>query len=74
MLAAEKGHKDVVLLLTQKGANLDLVNGVSVYVCTTLGWHLYQNWNIIMIYLINHYLLNNCRFTSYLFNKSCIIY
>ena len=35
MLAAEKGHKDVVLILTQKGANLDLVNRVSIYVFTT---------------------------------------
>ena len=32
MLAAENGHKDVVLILTQKGANLDLVNEVSVHV------------------------------------------
>ena len=32
MLAAENGHKDVVLILTQKGADLDLVNGVSVNV------------------------------------------
>ena len=32
MLAAKKGHKDVVLILTQKGANLDLVNRVSVYI------------------------------------------
>ena len=32
MLAAEKGHKDIVLILTQKGANLDLVNKVSVNV------------------------------------------
>ena len=31
MLAAEKRHKDVVLILTQKGANLDLVNKVSVH-------------------------------------------
>ena len=31
MLAAENGHKDVVLILTQKGANLDLVNKVSVH-------------------------------------------
>ena len=30
MLAAENRHKDVVLILTQKGANLDLVNKVSV--------------------------------------------
>ena len=34
MLAAKKGHKDVVLVLTQKGANLDLVNKVSVYIHT----------------------------------------
>ena len=40
MLAAKKGHKDVVLILTQKGTNLDLVNRVSVYVCTTMGCHL----------------------------------
>ena len=32
MLAAENGHKDVVLFLTQKGANLDLVNKVSIHV------------------------------------------
>ena len=32
MLAAMNGHKDVVLILTQKGANLDLVNKVSVHV------------------------------------------
>ena len=35
MLAAGKGHKDVALILTQKRANLDLVNRVSIYVCTT---------------------------------------
>ena len=35
MLAAKMEHKDVVLILTQKGANLDLVNRVSIYVCTT---------------------------------------
>ena len=35
MLAAMKGHKDVVLILTEKGANLDLVNGVSIYIHTT---------------------------------------
>ena len=35
MLAARKGHKDVVFILTQKGANLDLVNRVSIYVYTT---------------------------------------
>ena len=32
MLAAKNGHKDVVLILTQKGANLNLVNKVSVHV------------------------------------------
>ena len=32
MLAAENGHKDVVLTLTQKGADLDIVNEVSVNV------------------------------------------
>ena len=32
MLAAENGHKDVVFILAQKGANLDLFNEVSVHV------------------------------------------
>ena len=32
MLAAMKGHKDVVLILTQKGANLNVINKVSVHV------------------------------------------
>ena len=32
MLAAKNGHKDVVLVLTQKGANLDLIDKVSVHV------------------------------------------
>ena len=32
MLAAKNGHKDVVLILVQKGANLDLVNRVSVHI------------------------------------------
>ena len=31
ILAAKKGHKDVILMLTQRGANLDLVNSVSVH-------------------------------------------
>ena len=35
MLAASKGYKDVVLILTQKGANLEVVNEVSSYVHTT---------------------------------------
>ena len=34
MLAAMKGHKDVVLILTQKGANLNVTNKVSVHVHT----------------------------------------
>ena len=32
MLAAKNGHKDVVFILTEKGANLSLVNKVSVHV------------------------------------------
>ena len=32
MLAARNGHKDVVLILTQRGASLDLVDSVSVHV------------------------------------------
>ena len=32
MFAAKSGRKDVVLILTQKGVNLDLVNDVSVHV------------------------------------------
>ena len=32
MLGAKNGHKDVVAFLTEKGANLDLVDRVSVYV------------------------------------------
>ena len=34
MLAAKKGHKDVVLNLTQNGANLNFVDKVSVYIYT----------------------------------------
>ena len=32
MLAAQNGHKNVVFILTQKGANLDLFDEVSVHV------------------------------------------
>ena len=32
MLAAINGHKDVVFILTQRAANLDFVNEVSVHV------------------------------------------
>ena len=35
MLAANKGHKDIVLILTQKGANLEVVNKVSIYLHIT---------------------------------------
>ena len=35
MLAAKKGHKDVVFILTQKGANLEVFSRVSIYVHTT---------------------------------------
>ena len=31
MLAAKNGHKDVILILTQRGANLDLVDAVSIH-------------------------------------------
>ena len=34
ILAAEGGHRDIVLILAQKGANLDIVNKVSVHVHT----------------------------------------
>ena len=32
MLAARNGHKDVIWILIERGANLDLVDSVSVYV------------------------------------------
>ena len=32
MLAANNGHKDVILTLIQRGADLDCVNEVSVHV------------------------------------------
>ena len=32
MLAAKNGHKDVVLILAQKGANLNLFDRVSIHV------------------------------------------
>ena len=35
MLAAKNGHKGVVLILTQKGANLQVFNKVSIYAYTT---------------------------------------
>ena len=50
MLAAENGHKDVVLFLTQKGANLDLVNKVSVHAHL-----LYEKVNITFSYNMTFY-------------------
>ena len=35
MLATKKGHKDIVLILTQIGAKLEVVNKVSIYVHIT---------------------------------------
>ena len=32
MLAADNGHKDVILILIQRGANLDLVDAVNIHV------------------------------------------
>ena len=32
MLAVKNGHKDIVFILTNKGANLELVNSVSFHV------------------------------------------
>ena len=32
MLAANNGHKDVISILTQRGASLNLVDAVSVHV------------------------------------------
>ena len=32
MLATDNGHKDVFLILIQRGANVDLVDAVSVHV------------------------------------------
>ena len=33
MLAANNGHKDVILTLIQRVANLDLVDAVNVFMC-----------------------------------------
>ena len=32
ILAAKNGHKDVVLILVQKGANLDIIEKVNIHV------------------------------------------
>ena len=36
MIAAMKGHKDIVLMLIEKGANLNLVDEVSIYLFVTV--------------------------------------
>ena len=38
ILAAKKGHKDVILILTPRGANLDLFNAVSMNSNDKLQW------------------------------------
>ena len=36
MLAAMRGHKDIVLMLIERGANLNFVNTVSMYLFVTV--------------------------------------
>ena len=36
MIAAMRGHKDIVLMLIERGANLNLVNIVSMYFFVTV--------------------------------------
>ena len=36
MIATMKGHEDIVLMLIEKGANLNLVNKVSIYLFVTV--------------------------------------
>ena len=58
MLAAMNGHKDVVLILTQKGADLNLVNNVSVH-----AHMLYDNSNEgpeLKHFLFNKMFILNC--------------
>ena len=50
MLAAKKGYKDVVLILTKKGANLDLVNEVSVNVRMLYGKLCITEDKIVLIF------------------------
>ena len=49
MLAAMKGHKDVVLILTQNKANLDVVDKVSVYVYTTSPVQVKMKWKFFFL-------------------------
>ena len=39
MIAAMKGHKDTILMLIQKGANLNLINKVSMYYSINITRH-----------------------------------
>ena len=60
MLAAKKGHKDVVLILTQKGANLNLANKVSVHVHMLYVKNCISEVKVVIL------------FTLLLYEKSCI--
>ena len=41
MIAAMNGHKDTILMLIQKGANLNLVNKVSIYLFVKVKFYYY---------------------------------
>ena len=41
MLAAMKGHKDTLLMLIKKGANLNLVDKVSMYLFVKVKFYYY---------------------------------
>ena len=44
MLAAKNGHKNVISILTQRGASLNLVDAVSVmWICYSIKKHKYQH-------------------------------
>ena len=49
MLAAKNGYKDIVLILTSEGANLDQVNKVSVHVHTL--YYNFKGLELIYIYI-----------------------
>ena len=42
MLAAMNGHKDTILMLIKKGANLNLVNKVSMYLFVKVKFYYYS--------------------------------
>ena len=52
MIAANRKHKEVVLILSQKGANLNLVNAVSPYVDNN--FHM-TNFIILKLNVIHQY-------------------